>query len=318
MTNHCSIQRWHFSHPWLSLGLGAIALPLSLNCIFTPGALAARYRVSIVAGQSNAVGSGTQGQLWQNRDSTGDREVALFYRIALNGTCFATGNAYDSNGEWVELAPQTAATPCNPFYNAPNATGFGPELSLGRTLTPHLRDRVAIVKFAVGATQLVDTDGWRVGGRLHDRLLAFVETATATLTEAGHTVEIAGLFWMQGESDAARYPNAIRYQTALAHFIASIRSWSDRPHLPVVLGQIYPPDRDPAADYRAIVRDAQHKVAASDPFVALVETRDLDRAEGDAIHYSSTGQVELGRRFGRSYLDLVVRSRSRRRDNLLE
>jgi hypothetical protein len=293
-------------------------------CLLLPGtAQAKHFHVFILAGQSNAVGSGTIGTYLSQpdvvnrygRDLSQQTDVELFYRISLEGNCFFGDPAivYDSGGQWIPLGPQqtslnTEEQSCNPFYNdRTNATGFGPEISLGRYLADNIPHPVAIIKFAVGATQLGDpVQGWMPGAQLYDELISIIETATHALTTRGNTFEIRGVFWMQGESDATdRNSRQVyrRYEENLTQMIASLRERTNHPFLPFIMGEISPHSGS-RAKYEYEVRDAKFQVAANDPFALLVNTRDLEKRPNDEIHYSSQGQLDLGQRFGEAYIYL--------------
>lgn len=300
-------------------------LIILIVCLMVPGnAQAKPIHVFILAGQSNAVGSGTIGSYLSqpdainrySRDLSSQPDIEFFYEISLNEKCFFldTPVVYNSAGNWVPLglqqaAPHTSGPFCNPFYNAPTlANGFGPEITLGRGLADTESNSVAIVKFAVGATLLGDpVRGWMPGGKLHQHLLAVLDNATAALTARGDSFEIRGVFWMQGESDATdKYHKQVylTYEENLTNLKKSLRDYTKNPFLPFIIGEISPHLGSPAK-HEYFVRNAQFNVALNDPFTILVNTSDLEKTPKDEIHYSSQGQLDLGQRFAQAYFYLT-------------
>lgn len=300
-------------------------LVILIVCLMVPGTAQAKpIHVFILAGQSNAVGSGTIGAYLSQPDTINryrrnlsrQPDVEFFYEISLNEKCFFLDSPviYNSGGNWVPLGlqqatPHTSGPLCNPFYNAPTlANGFGPEITLGRFLADHGSNRVAIVKFAVGATLLGDpVRGWMWGGKLHQRLFAVLDSAIGALTARGDSWEIRGVFWMQGESDATdKYHKQVylTYEENLINLIRSLRNYSHNPSLPFIIGEISPHLGSPAK-HEYLVRNAQFNVALNDPFTILVNTGDLEKTPKDEIHYSSQGQLDLGQRFAAAYFYLT-------------
>lgn len=188
-------------------------------------------RLLIVAGQSNAVGAGTFGTDLDGLHVELQPDVPFFYHIAANGSA----PPYTSGLEWVSLGPQFTGASNNPFYLDTTAPigGFGPEILLGRTLAdmPGMPP-VAILKVAINGTAMGDAgdaagqDWWKVGGLLHQRLLAQIDAAKAAYADATGLYLIPdGLFWIQGESDSreglASHANA--YGTNLRNLISDLR-----------------------------------------------------------------------------------------------
>jgi hypothetical protein len=103
---------------------------------------------------------------------------------------------------------------------------------------------------------------------------------------------VAGVFWMQGESDALdTLVHAEEYGANLTNFITSLRRDLGAADIPFVEGQIG--RVFPNAD---VVRAEQARVATDVAGVRLVSTDSLPRYPGDPYHLTTTAIVELGRR----------------------
>ena len=179
---------------------------------------------------------------------------------------------------------------------------FGPEVLLGRTLKDAWPDDdVRLIKHSVGGTNLAEY--WYPGTSREDPAMGdgyrvWIETVEAALAELDDH-EIAGMAWMQGESDALSASTAVLYEENLARLIERVRQDVATPDMPFVMGLIHCPEGCPAQD---TVTDAMRAVAAADAHVTTVETSDLRKFPNDAWHYQGTGQRALGTRMARSLL----------------
>lgn len=193
--------------------------------------------------------------------------------------------------DWQELRPG---------YGADSAS-YGLELELGATLRRILpNDTFYLVKTAWHATSLEKC--WRSpstgdSGTCYGFMLAYVEFARAELPEPA--TKIDGIFWMQGESDAAEKSFAEAYRANLKAFLTDIRAkWGGS--IPVVMGLV---DVQPAWPYATEVRAAQVAVAEELGNAGYVETAGL---ESDGIHYKAAGLDELGRRMALRWSEIAI------------
>ena len=138
---------------------------------------------------------------------------------------------------------------------------------------------------------------------MYQLLLADVADAIDNLEAAGHTVKVAGMMWMQGESDTLHEWMANAYESNLTAFIARVRSDLATPDMPFILGRIH--DKLMAqAPYVELVRTAQVNVAQGDSWADWIDT-DTFPLQLDLIHYNSSGTIELGQAFAEAYLEMT-------------
>lgn len=241
-------------------------------------------RVYLLAGQSNMAGIGQVTGLPPSQ-RTAQPDVELY---------------------WSGLPGWRALEPSSP-YSSGSARYTGPEVSFGRALADARPDaRILLVKHAVGGTDLAQY--WYPGESRDDHAqgegyrtwLATVEAALADLDARGEVWEVAGMAWMQGESDATNEDWANRYQENLAHLVARVRSDLAQPALPFVLGLI---DCTDVCAWRETVRGAQQAVAEADPRIFTIETEDLGLYPADHWHYQGLGVRVMGERFADALLD---------------
>lgn len=186
---------------------------------------------------------------------------------------------------------------------------FGPEIGISAELKRHFPDKKFIlIKYAIGGASLLD---WSPGydksvaaitghpefGAMYDSLMSKVELVTE-----GLCIKTTALVWMQGERDA-RIPEAgVNYYGNFKSFIDSMRADLNSQYLPVIFGRINPPvTLYPAVD--AVVQ-AQQRISEEVRNTYLIDTENLEKWSDD-VHYSSVGQIELGRLFGKKIVELL-------------
>jgi hypothetical protein len=189
---------------------------------------------------------------------------------------------------------------------------FGPEIGFAHALSrrfPH--KTIKLIKFAVGGTSLFAWDPyWRLGkaretrnasaGPLFKKLIKTVRRHTSI-----KGVKFAGVLWMQGETDA-RYPNAARtYARNLSVFVRALRKELHSPSLAFFMGEVDPPVK--FFPYRDMVRKAQRSSTASIRNSRLISTQGLEK-RNDHLHYNAAGQLALGMRFAKAFIQTVRRS----------
>ena len=192
---------------------------------------------------------------------------------------------------------------------------FGPEVGLAHALADALaNDPVVLCKVSQSGADLYydwnpdaesggPEDQYR--GPMYPRLLDALSDLKERL--GPENAAVRAMFWMQGERDSVFEHMAAAYQRNLAAFIDRVRCDVAR-DMPFVLAQIAPRVIDEIETgryrhaWREQVRAAQSTVAEASQNVALVPTDDLPQF--DNLHYDAAGQVLLGRRFAKAYLDL--------------
>jgi hypothetical protein len=279
-------------------GIGIAAVLMSLLLAALPAAAATK--VFLLGGQSNMAGCGVTADL------------AAPYNVSqpsvkLWNSWSSTGNA--DNG-WLDLQGGFGFN----GYTNPPLSMFGPEVSFGyaldQTVLPN--DDIYLVKLGANSTILADhANQWSPngGGTTYNCLRARVYTAMANLTAAGKSPQIAGMIWMQGESDAMSHADALAYQANLTNFIGKVRSDLNVPNMPFVIGRIDAYPWGATAD-NLLVRDAQVAVAGQVSNTSWINTDDIPVWTGnetnpthyDPGHYSSQGQIILGTRFANQFI----------------
>jgi hypothetical protein len=234
---------------------------------------AAHYKVFLLGGQSNALG---------RAQSSGLPTSPVNLQVPQDDILFYYGSTLTT------LRPGSGR----------ETSEFGPEVSFGRAIADALpADNIAIIKYAAGGTALYND--WAPGsGPNYTTFRNTVTAGLAAIQAAGHTTEIAGMLWHQGESDAIEGQQAA-YQTNLTAFIADIRSHYGA-NLPFLIGEI----RRSNGPAFVTVADAQVAVGAADPNAVFVPASDL--SFWDTYHIDAPSQVTLGQRFATAYIALTT------------
>jgi hypothetical protein len=224
----------------------------------------ASFRIYLLMGQSNMAGRDTSELASQ---TTSPRVLAM-----------------TPEGRW------TIAK--DPIHQKDGRTepGAGPGIPFGLEMIQAAPTvTIGLVPGAVGGSPL---KRWVKGGDLYRAALAKAKLAAPSGT-------IAGVLWLQGETDADKQPWADSYGARLSQMFTDLRRDLGRPTLPIVVGQIgdfLPRDKHPYVD---TVRAAIKQVAATVPNVGYADAAGLED-KGDKLHYSADAQKQMGARFAQA------------------
>lgn len=274
----------------------------------------------VLAGQSNAVGSGSfAGEPPDGFDqgasywvpSAADQAVLFSFQMNNSGI-----NAVNPNTGFVVSDTTSGSSPSlrtgltgqdqtwkDAAKQFPDVY-IGPEVGIARGLyDPISSPDVAIVKVAYGGTRI----GWwqkGAGNGLFAMLKSRVDAAKGELQNLGFTdVKVDGFFWQQGESDATNSGRASAYQGQLQALIDDFRTDIGTSDTKVVLGGIL----TNKFSFGSTINAAMQAVAAVESNTAWFSTDDLSIANtDDGIHFDYDGVLEMGTRFASHFEQLSV------------
>lgn len=186
---------------------------------------------------------------------------------------------------------------------------FGPEVGVWNKLSNEFPDKdFIIIKYAIGGSSMfdwsADYDEEKAEITGHPEYGNMFETFVQNIDSIIDREEsqFLALLWMQGERDAKIPEAAKEYHKNFSSFIAAIREMTSTKKLPVVYGLVNPdPNKYPALEE---VQTAQRKIAEELEDVFLIETSELDKWD-DNVHYSTSGQLDLGDKFGKKLLQII-------------
>jgi hypothetical protein len=286
---------------------------------YGPGEDWETIRIVLIGGQSNGDGRAAGSALPAALQLP--QETIPFYYHTDN----ASANADSSLGILTNLRPGATRTPVG---------GFGPEITLGKSLGPLIESlpgtRLAIIKFAQGGTNLHTQ--WKgngdpssaTDGTVYQTWQRVVKNGLARIG-ADHPesrIDVAAMTWIQGESDVTSGQTEPGYRTNLENFIQDVRQ-TFRANLPFLIARLsgnqtaLSSPSDPDYQGYLAVRAAQESVAASTPGVSIIDCDgSLFPMQGDGLHYAADGLQEMGRRFGAKLAETMILRHAIHRNDL--
>ncbi len=276
--------------------------------------LAENRDLILVAGQSNAVGyDGYRSELPLD---DADKDVMFWWRCGD-----PPPDAHDSTGEqrWTVLQPQPLGNPLTKDSGEPGEVGFGltrqygnfarpdggfgVEMGLAREWqsTPH--PPLSIVKVAFSGTAL-RTD-WNpndegAGSACFRALVDETGSAIAAAKAVGIELRLRAIVWVQGESDANQQ-DAPLYEQRLTRLIEAIRNRLEMPDLIVLVG-VNTRFLEARNQFMPQIVAAQRAVAEKDSRCVYVDTASAEVLLPNAVHFTSAGTLDVGRRFAKELL----------------
>ena len=264
----------------------------------------ANLRVVLVGGQSNADGR-ADGSTLPAYLQAAQADVPFYYY-----TYGAAANADGTLGTLTTLRPGATQMPSG---------GFGPEVSLGYNLAPVIESQpgtaLAIIKYAKGGSNLYSdwkadgTASSTADGQFYQTFQQVVHNGLTRLRAANPdaTVSLAGMVWVQGESDIdGGSSTSSAYGANLTQFIADVRA-TFCPTLPFFFSQIssnqtyYSLPSDSSYSNYLILRGQQAQVAANVTNTYLINADGAAfTVNSDNLHFSTAGQQALGAAFANS------------------
>lgn len=263
-----------------------LLLPLAaaLACLFSP-VRAAHFKVFVLTGQSNSLGTtnGTENDVSPGSDPADSRVKFYWHNVAD-----ATTTLGSSGGNFTALQAQQGN------YYPGSSTNWGPEIGFGRTLVRAGVGHVAIVKASRGGG---GNTNWSksAGGHMYGHVVATVNAAASALAANGDTFEIAGLLYLQGESDSAAEADiaGMRLQELVTDLRADLPNAAN---MKAVSGGIAA-----AGATRDTVRARHESLAAGSTDVDHFPNLDLQAQVTDGLHFNKAAKLRIGERYAQAF-----------------
>lgn len=202
-----------------------------------------------------------------------------------------------------------------------NASRYGPEIGIAETLEKaNLKREVILIKFCLGGTNIYSD--WKSfssstsnsGSKLFNEFLDFGDTAIAELEDMGLEVNLRGLCWMQGESDATQDRMTEKYEEYEKNLFDDIYQYfEDKVEDEFHIFDAYISDCSTWKNYAAI-NQAKENNAAKNPNHHIIDTLsegleyDSEPTSGvDYFHYDSLSMIKLGQLFGEQIISYALK-----------
>lgn len=185
------------------------------------------------------------------------------------------------------------------FQGHDNA-GVGPGLAFAEVLVAQDKTvAIGLVPCAVGGSSI---NLWQKGAKLYEEALR--RTKLALQTTALVKARLRGILWLQGEANA-KAEELPRHAERLRAMIEAFRTDLTQPELPFIactIGEMQPEPR--LSDLKAM-NDIQLALPKTVPHTDCVDARDLKTHIGDNVHFDTTAQNEIGKRFADKFLQMT-------------
>lgn len=267
------------------------ALMMRVPVTTTHAAVERIANIIIVAGQSNAVGTGANAATLPPELAAPQTDIPYWYNI------------HEDEGPpgFIDLQALRDRNGASYF-----PTFFGPELSAARLIQDGQPEQnYVVVKVCTGGTDLANDWNPDDPESLYWVLFSELVSVELALIADEQTPRIAGMLWMQGESDAQNAPDAAAYEDNLRAFITRFRDDHNVPSMPFVMGRIHGGTPNFILPFSDEVRAAQFAVASEDPLTTMVNIDDIPLFV-DLLHFGTDATITMGERFAIAYLALAL------------
>lgn len=276
--------------------------PITFSCVGCgPSEEKPKIDVVIISGQSNAVGCTFSNCLniddyFDYNDGYPGIKIAYdCWTKDFEPTRFYSQNS--SNGEFVKVK-----------LGQGNFSGtFGPEIGISKKLSTTHSNKLFLIKYACGASNLKDDWAMR-DSPMYNRFINYVKDRINDLKEMGYDPTIKAFCWMQGEGDS--YDGYYQYYyTNIKQFVTNVRSdlkdLSGNKDVPFIDAGIS--DASPWV-YYSEVNNAKKQFADEsenniyiDTIAAGLHTNLEPSFEPDLCHYDTESQIQLGQLFAEAF-----------------
>ncbi len=205
---------------------------------------------------------------------------------------------YGSSVVYATMSKYTAVGSAPTLGLGWTADMIGPEYGMATELANHYtgNNYAAIMKYAMNDAALVAEDPHygNFSGELFDSFMQMVADQIAIYSSLGYTVNVAGLYWMQGEADLA---NSATYAAALQKFIEDVRTelssitGTDLSAMPVVVGEVATFTGTTGNANRVAVKNAQNTVTG-----VMIDQTSLYMADTNGIFLDAQNVADTGAR----------------------
>lgn len=274
-------------------------LALLVAVLFCQIAEAEHYKLFVLSGQSNSLGTTNAGEADPTSGTDpADSHIPFFW----NNIADATHGIGTSGGAFTHLKDQQGA------YYSGSASHWGPEISFGRTLYRGGVRNFGIIKACRGGGGNTFWLKTSTDHHMYTHLLNTVIDATKALTARGDTFEIVGLLYLQGESDSAAEAEVAG--TNFNRLLSNLRvDLPNATRLHGIIGGIAA-----AGTVRDTVRANQSAIGATSGSIDFFSNLDLQaKTASDNLHFNKAAKLTIGERFAQAAFsaNLVARQYGR-------
>ena len=185
---------------------------------------------------------------------------------------------------------------------------FGPEIGISEALHEKYADKLFLIKYACGASNLKD-DWTKRDSPMYGRFIEYVKKQMENLKQKGYIPTIKAFCWMQGEGDSyVGYYDV--YQDNLREFVTNVRADlkalagdKDMPFIDAGISNAKPwrPYYKNVNEAKAAFAEESENNYFIDTIAAGLHTNEEPFDTPDEAHYDSESQVQLGHLFADAF-----------------
>ena len=258
--------------------------------------------VIVISGQSNAVGCSSSAGIKTAFSISKYNEFEAGYdEIKISYDCW-TKDGFDT-GRYSYFSQNSSNNKFVPVKlgQGNNTDNFGPEIGIAEALHEKYANKLFIIKFACGASNLRD-DWTQRDSEMYPRLVKYVNKAIGKLTKQGYKPTIKAFCWMQGEGDTYSATYHAHYKENLITFVGHVREdfakYAGDREITFVDAKICPGQWT----FWAEVNIAKRQFSEMSDNNLLIDSIQEGLTLGsDNAHFDSRSQVELGHLFADNF-----------------
>ena len=184
---------------------------------------------------------------------------------------------------------------------------FGPEIGISEALNEKYANKLFLIKYACGASNLKD-DWVKRDSPMYNRFVTYIKKQMNNLKDMGYEPTIKAMCWMQGEGDSYEgyyqeyYDNTKEFVGNLRNDLKELAGNKDFPFVDAGI------NNSPQWQYYRKVNEAKQQFADEsenniyiDTIAAGLHTNQEPFDTPDTAHYDTESQVQLGHLFAEAF-----------------
>ena len=184
---------------------------------------------------------------------------------------------------------------------------FGPEIGISEALNEKYANKLFLIKYACGASNLKD-DWVKRDSPMYNRFVTYIKKQMNNLKDMGYVPTIKAMCWMQGEGDSYEgyyqeyYDNTKEFVGNLRNDLKELAGNKDFPFVDAGI------NNSPQWQYYRKVNEAKQQFADEsenniyiDTIAAGLHTNQEPFDTPDTAHYDTESQVQLGHLFAEAF-----------------
>ena len=276
--------------------------------------------VVLISGQSNAVGCTRASAIkdWNNGTAKFYQYVEGFPEIQIAFDSWTKDVQSDGSPIFYSQNKSKDDTFFKVMLGQGNSTSnFGPEIGIAEELHEKYANKLFLIKYACGASNLKD-DWTKRDSPMYGRFINYVKKQMQNLKDMGYAPTIKAFCWMQGEGDSYDGYYQVYYDN-LKEFVTNVRTdlkeLAGNKDMPFVDAGI---NNSPQWQYYRQVNAAKQQFAEEsdinfyiDTIEAGLHTNQEPKGDIDTAHYDSESQLLLGKLFARQFEQFLVKEENK-------